>query len=230
MGARPIAAFLSLALPRGFDEEWFAGFMRGFEALAERHGVELAGGDTAEAPGELVLADIVAIGTIERGRAMRRAGARVGDGIYCTGMLGGSAAELRALADGTPWSYKSRPQTFPEPCIGVGQSLARRGFATACMDLSDGLSSDLRHLCEASGVRAAVDLAALPLGDGATVEQALHGGEDYQLLFTAMAGVKIPRQLVGVAVTRIGTVVGGDGPLVEVVGGGELAAGGWEHL
>jgi len=108
--------------------------------------------------------------------------------------------------------------------------MARRGFATACMDLSDGLSSDLRHLCEASGVRAAVDLAALPLGDGATVEQALHGGEDYQLLFTAMAGVKIPRQLVGVAVTRIGTVFGGEGPLVEVVGGGELVAAGWEHL
>jgi len=230
MGARPIAAFLSLALPRNFDEEWFAGFMRGFQAVAETHGVELAGGDTAEAPGAEILADVVVVGTIEKRKAMRRVGARVGDGIYCTGTLGGSAAELQALSEGRPWPYGSHPQTFPGACVGVGQALAKRGYATACMDLSDGLSSDLRHLCEASKVRAAIDMSALPLGEGATVEQALHGGEDYQLLFTVMAGVKVPAQLAGVVLTRIGTVLGGDGPMVELVGRGELVAGGWEHL
>jgi thiamine-monophosphate kinase len=94
MGARPMAAFLSLALPKGFDEEWFAGFMRGFEALGAEFGVELAGGDTSESVGDGIIADVVVIGTTEKMKSMRRVGARVGDGIYVTGTLGGSAAEL----------------------------------------------------------------------------------------------------------------------------------------
>ena len=230
MGARPLAAFLSIALPRGFDEGWFAEFMRGFEALAEEYGVELAGGDTSEAVGDGVVADVVVIGTAERLKAMRRTGARIGDGIFVTGTLGGSAAELAAMQDGREWESASRPQSFPVPRVTAGMALAKRELATACMDLSDGLSTDLRHLCEASKVRAAIQTEALPLGEGATIEQALHGGEDYELLFTAMAGVKVPKQIVGVAITRIGTIVGGEGPLVEILGGGELEAGGWEHL
>ncbi len=230
MGARPLAAFLSLALPKGFDEEWFAGFMRGFEALAEEFGVELAGGDTSEAPGDGVLADVVVIGTTERMKSMRRVGARVGDGIFVTGTLGGSAAELAAMSEGRAWEFESRPQSFPEPRVTVGMALAKREIATACMDLSDGISTDLRHLCEASKVRAAIQPEALPLGDGATIEQALNGGEDYELLFTVMAGVKVPKQIAGVTVTRVGTVVGGEGPLVAILGGEELEPGGWEHL
>jgi thiamine-monophosphate kinase len=230
MGARPLAAFLSLALPRGFDEEWLAGFLRGFEALGAEFGVELAGGDTSEAPGEAVVADVVAIGTIERMKSLRRVGARVGDGVYVTGTLGGSAAELESMRLGKIWPHESRPQSFPEPRVAAGMALAKREIATACMDLSDGLSTDLRHLCEASKVRAAIQLEALPLGEGATVAQALNGGEDYELLFTAMAGIKMPRQIAGLAITRIGTVVAGEGPLVEILGGRELAAGGWEAL
>jgi thiamine-monophosphate kinase len=230
MGARPVAAFLSLALPKDFDEQWFARFMRGFEALAEEFGVELAGGDTSEAVGDGVLADVVVIGTTERLKSMRRAGARVGDGIFVTGTLGGSAAELAAMRDGRAWEFESQPQSFPVPRVAAGMALAKRELATACMDLSDGLSTDLRHLCEASAVRGAIQLDALPLGEGATMQQALHGGEDYELLFTAMAGVKMPRQIAGVAISRIGTVVGGEGPRVEIMGGGELDAGGWEHL
>jgi thiamine-monophosphate kinase len=230
MGARPVAAFLSLALPKDFDEHWFARFMRGFEALAEEFGVELAGGDTSEAVGDGVLADVVVIGTTERLKSLRRAGARVGDGIFVTGTLGGSAAELAAMREGSAWTFASRPQSFPAPRVAAGMALAKRELATACMDLSDGLSTDLRHLCEASAVRGAIQLDALPLGDGATMQQALHGGEDYELLFTAMAGVKMPRQIAGVAISRIGTVVGGEGPQVEIMGGGELDAGGWEHL
>jgi thiamine-monophosphate kinase len=230
MGARPIAAFLSVALPKGFDESWFAGFMRGFEALGAEFGVELAGGDTSEAVGDRIVADVVVIGTIERMKSMRRLGARVGDGIFVTGALGGSAAELAAMREGKVWEFESRPQSFPKPRVAAGMALAKREMATACMDLSDGLSTDLRHLCEASNVRAAIQQEALPLGEGATMEQALNGGEDYELLFTVMAGVKVPRQIAGVAITRIGTVVGGEGPLVAVLGGGELEPGGWEHL
>lgn len=230
MGARPVAAFLSLALPNDFDEAWFSGFMRGFEALGAEFGVELAGGDTSEAVGDGVLADVVVIGTIERMKALRRIGARVGDGIYVTGTLGGSAAELTAMREAKPWEFELRPQSYPVPRVAVGMALAKRGLATSCMDLSDGLSTDLRHLCEASRVRAAIQTEALPLGEGATVEQALNGGEDYELLFTVMAGVKVPKQVAGVAISRIGTVVAGEGPLVEILGGGELEAGGWEHL
>jgi len=230
MGARPIAAFLSLALPKGFDEEWLKTFLFGFERLASEHGVELAGGDTSEAPGEQMIADVVAIGSIERGKAMRRTGARAGDGLFVTGSLGGSAAELDALRNGRPWQHEVWPQRFPEPRVKLGMALAKRGYATACLDVSDGLSTDLRHLCEASGVRAEVDAARLPLGVEATVEQALHGGEDYELLFTAMSGVKMPEQLANVKITRIGTIVDGDGSLVMLKGGDELLAGGWEHL
>jgi thiamine-monophosphate kinase len=230
MGARPISAFLSLALPKGFDVAWFKRFMWGFERLASEQNVELAGGDTSEAPGDQMIADIVAIGTIERGKAIRRAGARVGDGLFVTGSLGGSAAELAAIREGREWGYEVWPQRFPEPQVRVGMTLAKRGYATACIDVSDGLSTDLRHLCEASGVRAEVDAALLPLGPEASLEQALHGGEDYELLFTVMAGVKMPQQMANVKVTRIGTILGGDGPLVVMKNGEELKAGGWEHL
>ena len=230
MGARPTVAFLSLALPKGFDEAWFAGFMRGFEAMCEEFGVELAGGDTSEAPGDGVLADVVVVGTTERMKSLRRTGARVGDWIFVTGTLGGSAAELAAMREGRVWEFESRPQSFPEPRVAVGMALAKREIATSCMDLSDGLSSDLRRICEASGVRASIQPEALPLGEGATVEQALNGGEDYELLFTVRPGVKMPRQIAGLAVTRIGTIVDGEGPLVAILGGDELEAGGWEHL
>jgi thiamine-monophosphate kinase len=230
MGARPLAAFLSLALPSAFDEDWFAGFMRGFEALGAKFSVELAGGDTSEAVGGTVIADVVVIGTIERMKSMRRAGARVGDGIFVTGTLGGSAAELTAMREMKPWPFENRPQSFPEPRIAAGMALAKREIATSCMDLSDGLSTDLRHLCQASKVRAAIQPEALPLGDGATVEQALNGGEDYELLFTVRPGVRMPKQITGVAISRIGTIVDGEGPLVAVLGGEELEPGGWEHL
>ena len=228
MGARPVAAFLSVALPRGFDEFWFAGFMAGFEGLAAEFGVELAGGDTGEAPGEHLVADVVVTGVAAKGKAIRRSSARVGDGIYVTGSLGGSAAELACLATGQLWTGDGSSQTFPAPRVELGLALSKRGWATACMDLSDGLSSDLRKLAEASRVRAVIDPAALPLARAATPEQALHGGEDYELLFTAMAGVKMPRQMLGVMITRIGTVVDGSG--VGTVNGEELQAGGWEHL
>lgn len=237
MGARPLAAFLSLAMPAPLDVPWVDGFMAGFGALAKQWGTELAGGDTSEAPGAEIVADVVVTGAVEQGRALRRSGARVGDGIYVTGSLGGSAAELAGLAAGR-MKVKRRagvagkyPHTFPEPRVAVGLGLVLRGLATACMDLSDGLSSDLRRLCEASGVGAEIGAARIPLGVGATLEQALNGGEDYELLFTASEAMR--KTIAGVAVTRVGTVrrrsFGVE--LVEEDGSGaELVAGGWEHF
>ncbi len=228
MGARPVAAFLSVGLPRGFDEAWFAGFMAGFEALAAEFGVELAGGDTGEAVGEAVIADVMVVGAVKRGKALLRPGAGVGDGIYVSGRLGGSAAELKAMEAEVTWEGDGRPQSFPVARVALGLALGKLGCVTACMDVSDGISTDLRHLCEASGVRGMLELEAVPVARVATLEQALHGGEDYELLFTVGAGVPVPKRLAGVSLTRVGTVVEGEG--VGLVGGGELVSGGWEHL
>ncbi len=232
MGARPVAAFLSLAVPKELEVRWLDRFMAGLGALAGRSGVELAGGDTAEAPGGEVLADIVVVGTVERGRALRRSGAKVGDGIYVTGTLGGSAVELAGMAAGVKsvaavsGSERGR-QTFPEPRIEVGRTLQRRGIATSCMDLSDGLSLDLRRLCMASGVGAEIQGERLPLAAGATLEQALDGGEDYELLFTAARGTKVPGKIARIKLTRVGTVSREPGVRLD---GEPLRAAGWEHF
>ena len=226
MGGRPLAAFLSIALPRGFDINWLDGFMEGFGALAERFGVELAGGDTSEAPGAEILADMMVVGAVKQGKALLRRGAEAGDGIYVTGTLGGSAAELESMRTGGE-HWERGPQSFPEPRVAVGLGLARREIAASCMDLSDGLSTDLRHLCEASSVGAELDGAAIPVAGGATMEQALHGGEDYELLFTARSGTKVPRRIAGNGITRIGTVVAATGVRLDSL---ELRAGGWEHF
>jgi len=119
--------------------------------------------------------------------------------------------------------------------VAQGLALARRRLATACIDLSDGLSTDLAHLCEESGVAAVVDAAALPLAPGASLEQALHGGEDYELLFTAAAGARAPRAIAGVAITEIGRIVRrrASQPAVQLKtahGTQPLQRRGWEHF
>ncbi len=222
MGARPLAAFLSLALPAAMASKtaWLDGFLDGLLRLAQEHGVALAGGDTAQAPGTDILADIVVLGAAASGTALRRSGARPGDGLYCTGRLGGSAAEL-ALLEADPQRFRSAargaeafPHLFPEPRLRVGEFLRERGLATSCMDLSDGLSTDLAHLCRASGVSAEVDFAALPVAENLLRADPafrrhcmLDGGEDYELVFTAAADTVVPKLIAGVAVTRIGRII-----------------------
>jgi len=245
MGARPEAAFLSLALPEDLTGSWLVRFLDGLMALAERHRVPLAGGDTAKSPpgihrrGGLVVADIVLLGSVPKGRALLRSGARPGDGIYVTGALGGSAAELLAL-ERQPAGFRTKdkarhPHLYPEPRLAAGRKLLRDGLATAAIDVSDGLSTDLSHLCEESGVAAEIDAEALPVDARATLEQALHGGEDYELLFTASPKAVVPSQLGGVSVHRIGRMKKpGRGPLIQMGRRGgkrtPLAAGGWEHF
>jgi thiamine-monophosphate kinase len=249
MGGKPLAVFLSLALPRALaaDSKWLDGFLNGLLALAHEAKVSLAGGDTAEAPGNDVLADIVVIGSAPSGRALTRSGARPGDAIYCTGALGGAAAELSTLLK-APAHFKKanasgdHPHLFPQPRLAVGAALLRRRLTSACIDVSDGLSTDLAHLCEASGVAAELDAALLPahpltamLSPPEQMAAILHGGEDYELLFTARPGVKIPRAIAGVPVSRIGRVVPfrKSRPRMTIVAEGtrfELEPRGWEHL
>ena len=245
MGVSPVMSFLSLALPGEMLETakgraWVRRFLAGMRELGERYGVTLAGGDTAESgsgtTGGGVLADIVLVGSAPVGTSLRRSGGRAGDLLYVTGALGGAAAELREMLARPSGGRKvarteGHPQLFPEPRVAVGMTLRRRGLAAACMDLSDGLSTDLVHLCAESRVGAEVEADLVPVHALAGLEDALHGGEDYELLFSARAGVKVPRQIAGVAVTRIGRLVRGNG--VVLVEGGKkraLKAGGWEHF
>ncbi|HET6215509.1 MAG TPA: thiamine-phosphate kinase [Acidobacteriaceae bacterium] len=234
MGARPEAAFLSLALPPDLTASWMDLFLDGFMALAQRYRVPLAGGDMAKSP--LVIADIVLLGSVPKGKALLRSGARAGDLIYVTGSLGGSAAELRAL-ERQPSAFHAadtlrHPHLYPEPRLSAGRKLRR--LATAAIDVSDGLSTDLAHLCEESGLAAEIDAEALPVDARATLEQALHGGEDYELLFTASPKTRVPGQLEGVLTHAIGRMKKrGKRPQVAMNQGdtrSELAAAGWEHF
>jgi thiamine-monophosphate kinase len=234
MGARPEAAFLSLAVPAELTGKWMDGFLDGLFALAQQHRVPLAGGDMAKS--SLVTADIVLLGSTPKGKALLRSGARAGDLIYVTGALGGSAVELQALsrrpAGFRAWDNRGHPHLYPEPRLAAGRKLSR--LATAAIDLSDGLSTDLTHLCEESGLAAQIDADALPIDARATLEQALHGGEDYELLFTAAPKTSVPAQLGGVLVHAIGRMKKrGKEPQVEINHAGKrtaLVASGWEHF
>ena len=251
MGARPLAAFLSLGLPpeltrpTGRKPSWLDRFLDGFFALAEAHNTPLAGGDLAQAP--IATADVVLIGAVPHDSALLRSGARVGNLLYVTGMLGGAAAgleKLRALATTKRRSNPSlsagvrqqlAPHFAPQPRLAQGLWLQRRNIATAAIDLSDGLSTDLAHLCEESGVAAEIEAARLPLAAGATLDQALHGGEDYELLFTAPANVRLPRRIAGIAITPIGRMIPrrrGQALISLRTGSGmkSLEPRGWEHF
>ena len=254
MGATPLAAFLSLALPptqlaTPAGRRWVKSFFAGLRDLGARYRVGLAGGDTSASPCDLILADIILVGSVPTDCGLRRSGARAGDLLYVTGALGGAAAELRTLATRTrPSSARPslahpnpHPQLFPQPRVAVGRSLLRRQFAHAAIDLSDGLSSDLAHLCRASGLAGEVDEAAIPLHPLAfraatSIHEArtlaLNGGEDYELLFAAAPEARVPRTIAGVPVTRIGRLLPGKGLTLIAADGtrGPLISGGWEHL
>jgi thiamine-monophosphate kinase len=238
MGGEPIAAFLSLALPRELPQSWVKQFLKGWMRLAEAHQVVLAGGDTAQSPGG-VLADIIVVGAVPTGEAILRSGAQAGDGIYVSGELGGSAAAIAQMRANKKLSPRAAPRHFyPEPRVALGRTLRERHLASAMIDLSDGLSTDLAHICEESGVGAEIDTALIPcarLGKSAhyvDLEFALHGGEDYELLFTVPPEQKIPSRLAGVALTRIGRITRRGKVFLRGPHGSieELAARGWEHF
>jgi thiamine-monophosphate kinase len=205
MGGEPLSCFLSLGLPADVPQSWVRGFLRGMLALTRRHNVQLAGGDVSSAP--QITADIIVTGQVPAGTAVLRSGARPGDRIYVTGSLGGSAATLKQLFAGKPVKpSKSSPHFYPAPKLEVGDWLRKRHLVTAMIDLSDGLSVDLAHICDESGVGAVLASDKVPIGKNADLDLALHGGEDYELLFTARRKSKIPAKIAGVHVTEIGEV------------------------
>ena len=220
MGGEPRFCLLSLALPDWADTRWLNGFYDGLLELSAVAGAPLMGGDLAH--GEQLTADIVVCGAVPRGRALRRDGARAGDSIYVSGSLGGSALGL-ATGRGPAWKRHKRP----EPRLALGQFLRSRLAATAAMDLSDGLSLDLRRMCLASGLQA--EIAEPPRYPRATLEQALDGGEDYELLFTVPPRKQPPRQFQGLSLTRIGTMREGRKGVV-ILNGAPLAPLGYDHF
>jgi thiamine-monophosphate kinase len=240
MGGEPVAAFLSLALPRDLPQSWVNRFTRGLMTLAGRYGVTLAGGDTAESPNG-ILADVVLVGTVPKGKAVLRSGARPGDRIYVSGELGGSAAAL--------WQLRKKPKCklnpreyprhfFPEPRIKLGRVLREKGLASAMIDTSDGLSTDLAHICEESGAGAEVEAESIPRASmgkpsrKVDLQFALHGGEDYELLFTAPPGKRIPSRIAGIPITQIGHITRQRKIFLRNRGGVgyELQPLGWEHF
>jgi thiamine-monophosphate kinase len=221
MGAEPRFCFLSLALAPWTDSRWLSAFLRGFYRLAGQAKTTLAGGDLAHAA--KLVCDIVVCGAVPKGEALRRDGARPGDGIFVSGCLGGSAFGLRTRR-GRAWSAHLSPQ----PRLGLGRFLRETLHATAAMDLSDGLSLDLHRLALASGVAAELDRTP-PVFSGASTEDALHGGEDYELLFTLSPRALPPARHQGVPITRIGTVWKGKPGLVCLLGR-PLKPGGYDHF
>jgi thiamine-monophosphate kinase len=208
MGGTPRYALISLALSTRIDRAWLKGFYRGFFALARRFGVAVIGGDTAIVPGQTMV-DVIVVGVIREGMAVLRSGARRGDQIFVSGRLGLSALGLRLLQ--SP-AFRPKPgnavairaHLHPQPQCALGRYLSVKGLATAMMDLSDGLSIDLKRLCDASGVGACLLADRIPspgLRDAAdSLQLALHGGEDYQLLFT------VPRKKMARIPARFGQV------------------------
>jgi thiamine-monophosphate kinase len=267
MGARPVAAFLSLGLPRELalpgsrrgSITWMSRFLDGLLSLARAAQAPLAGGDLAESP--LAVADIVLAGAVPQGKALLRSGARPGDLLYVTGKIGGAAQALEMLrnlaekaidppkpikaggsgAPPRPLAIPRRlqpllaPHLYPQPRVAQGIWLRQRGLATAAIDLSDGISTDLAHLCDESGVAAEIDQATLPIHPAATLAQALDGGEDYELLFTARPSARLPRSIAGVEITRIGKIArrSPSKPKVALIGSQgarPLDPHGWEHF
>lgn len=239
MGAEPAWALLSLSLPEA-SEPWLERFATGLHALASRHGVELVGGDTVRGP---LVVTIAALGFVEASRALKRSGARPGDLLYVSGWPGEAAAGLAALRRGAAFVADDplvRRCLYAEPRLALGRALRAR--ATAAMDVSDGLLGDLAKLCKASGVGARLDLERVPVSCELARRHAaqdceryvLHGGDDYELLFTLPAS-EAPRLEVELArefeLHRIGEIEAGAG--VRCLRDGRatgVAGGGYDHF
>jgi thiamine-monophosphate kinase len=257
MGSRPQWSLISVGVP---DEVWQTEFVErfydGLLNLANRYGVQLIGGDTSRTTDSIVIDSIVA-GECPAGMSVMRSGAKPGDQIFVTGSLGAAAAGLRLIERGAHLAEQNLGdedsqtldhillrQLRPEPRVGWGIVLGEEHLATSMIDLSDGLSSDLNRLCTASGAGALIDSSLLPVDTRVTelcgrraldpLQLALHGGEDFELLFTVKPGdvTRLPRRVDGVEITRIGEITSlpegvriSEGPRIW-----ELKPGGWKHF
>ncbi|KXK03379.1 MAG: thiamine-monophosphate kinase [Acidobacteria bacterium OLB17] len=238
MGGSPKYALLSLGVP---DNLWKTSFLdrfyEGWHRLATEFEVELVGGDISRSPSGLTI-DSFVVGEAARGQAIRRSSAQAGDKMFVTGPLGGAALGLSLLEkgerfkqlDGCPGQAAILRQLKPRPQVAFGKLLLNNALASSAIDISDGLSSDLAHICEASGVGAHLDAAAIPIAEGASLEMALHGGEDFELLFTVPADRAAEAEASGAI--EIGHITGDAGKVTISGAAGieELKPMGFQHF
>ena len=225
MGAKPVWSMVSIGVPeRIWKSDFVDGFYEGYMNLARKYDVELVGGDVSKMPDKIVI-DSFAAGEVKKNKAVRRSGAQPGDAIFVTGRLGGAAAALKLLEKGEIFEKSAYQnlllrQLAPQPQTEIGQMLGDEQLAAAMIDLSDGLSSDLRHLCRASRVGAKIfvdkipveskildfDLANFQSEDESSL--ALHGGEDFELLFTVRPKkiIRLENLLENQPISHIGNV------------------------
>ena len=257
MGARPRWSLISLGLPEDVWQSEFGNrFYDGLFLLARQYDVQLIGGDTSRTPEHIVI-DSIVVGECTSDGPVKRSGARTGDKIYVTGSLGGSAAGLRLIERGAHLAdqYLGTTETQaldqllvrhlrPEPRVGWGIVLGQEKLATSMIDISDGLSSDLNHVCRESQVGALIHSSELPI-DPQVVELcgrraldplqlALNGGEDFELLFTVSPDLvsKLPRRVDGVEITHIGEIIDSTAG-VKISEGSriwDLEPSGWKHF
>ena len=238
MGGTPRCFLLNLALPTAATGKWLKGFLGGLRRAAKSLDCVLAGGDTTRS--ERILISVTAIGEVHEGREVRRTGARPGDLVYVSGTMGEAEHGLRLLrAREGRVNLKNisvRKHLYPEPRVELGRWLAEKNFATAMMDLSDGLSTDLPRLCAASGVGALIEPDRLPAPHATEREPArelaLHGGDDYELLFSVSAAraSQLPASFRGLRIRKIGKITPGRGVRIAGKDGKPepLKAAGWD--
>jgi thiamine-monophosphate kinase len=248
MGAAPRLALLSLALPTGLPLADFDGIVDGIATLAGRARLSVVGGNLTRSTGPLII-DVTVMGTVKRRQALTRRGARPGDELYVSGTIGSAAAGLCLLRQSGPFVASSATSVVerylhPEPRLRLGMLLSRNRAASACMDLSDGLSDAIHRVAEASGVGAVIDAGAVPIDPVATrvfesrgldpLVEAMLGGDDYELLFAVRPGARsrfaaAARQ--DVPVTRVGVCTADRGMVLRRDGReSSLPQGGYAHF
>jgi thiamine-monophosphate kinase len=247
MGGVPEFALVSFAVPATLDSKEVEAIYRGILETAAAFEVTIAGGDLSRTAGEIVL-DIILIGKVEKGRAILRSGAKPGDRIFVSGRLGDAALGLLVLKSGQTAPDTGsliQRQLIPEPLIELGQALGRGRWASAMIDVSDGLSSDLGHICKASDVGARVKMKDLPVSEASarvrdrlsieTESVLLHGGEDYELLFTVPSELmtRFQQETFPAPLAEIGVILPASEGLVLELSNDvckDLKAGGFDHF
>lgn len=183
MGAKPVATLLSLALPKERFGAWSSEFMRGYHAASKKYGVKLIGGDTTKSESTICIS-VTAVGRAMQSSIKRRSMAQVGDVIMVTGKLGASAAGLRDILAGKLRTRNAKIHLKPEARVAEGEWLGKQSEVHAMMDISDGIASDIKHIMKRSNKGVVLSEVYIPIAEGATIDDALRGGEDYELLLT----------------------------------------------
>jgi thiamine-monophosphate kinase len=228
MGGVASHFLISLAAPGNLDLSWFESFFQGTEDACRDFAVALAGGDSSSS--DHIFVDVSMIGRVRAGHAVRRSGAKPGDSIFVTGSLGGSALGLERLKAGAELKDPAvKRHLFPEPRFKVGAAVAEK--ASAMIDVSDGLSTDLSHILQDSKVSARLYKDRLPVWPGADDRHALHGGEEYELV---IVGQELPVMIEGVRLTNIGEIIDSavehQAYLIDGARESVLHPRGWQHF